>query len=77
MERVGDAVPMGFWDLLYPSTVGVVAGRGEIEVEVVDLGDGGCDCGVAMEEVVDYEFGCAVELHVLARGGFQGCIASL
>jgi hypothetical protein len=53
MERVGDAVPMGFWDLLYPSTVGVVAGRGEIEVEVVDLGDGGCDCGVAMEEVVD------------------------
>jgi hypothetical protein len=53
MERVGDARPMGFWDLWYPSAVGVVAGGGEFEVEVTDLGGGGCDCGVAMAEVVD------------------------
>jgi hypothetical protein len=26
---------------------------GELEVEVADLGGGGCDCGVAMAEVVD------------------------
>jgi hypothetical protein len=37
---------MGFWDLWYPSAVGVVAGGG-------DLGGGGCDCGVTMAEVVD------------------------
>jgi hypothetical protein len=48
-----DARPMCFWDLWYPSTVGVVAGGGEFEVEVADLGGGGCDCGVAMAEVVD------------------------
>jgi hypothetical protein len=44
---------MGFWDLWYPSAVGVVVGGGEFEVEVADLGGGGCDCGVAMVEVVD------------------------
>jgi hypothetical protein len=26
MERVRDTRPMGFWDLWYPSMVGVVAG---------------------------------------------------
>jgi hypothetical protein len=26
MEQVGDARPMGFWDVWYPSAVGVVAG---------------------------------------------------
>jgi hypothetical protein len=50
MERVGDAQPMGFWDLWYPYAVGVVVGGGEFEV--ADLGGGGCDCGVAMAEVV-------------------------
>jgi hypothetical protein len=44
---------MGFCHLWYPCVVGVVAGGGEFEVEVADLGGGGCDCGVAMEEVVD------------------------
>jgi hypothetical protein len=44
---------MGFWDLWYPSAVGVVAGGGEFEVEVVDLGGGGCVCGVVTAEVVD------------------------
>jgi hypothetical protein len=37
----------------YPSALGVVDGEGEFEVEVADLGGGGCDCGVAMAEVVD------------------------
>jgi hypothetical protein len=68
---------MGFWDIWCPSAVGVMVEGGEFEVEVADLGGGGCDCGVAMAEVVDYEFGCAAELRVLAGGGFQGCIASL
>jgi hypothetical protein len=44
---------MGYWDLWYPYVVGVVAGGGEFEVEVADLGSGGCDCRVAMAEVVD------------------------
>jgi hypothetical protein len=53
MERVGDARPMGFCDLWYPYVVRVVAEGGEFEVEVADLGGGGCDCGVAMAKVVD------------------------
>jgi hypothetical protein len=44
---------MGFWALWYPSALGVVVGEGEFEVEVANLGGGGCDCGVAMAEVVD------------------------
>jgi hypothetical protein len=44
---------MGFWDLWYPSAMGVVARGGEFDVEVADLGGGGCDCGVVMAEVVD------------------------
>jgi hypothetical protein len=55
MARVVDARPMGFWGLWYPSVVGVVAGRGDFEVEVVDAGGGGCDCAVVMAlvEVVE------------------------
>jgi hypothetical protein len=53
IERVRDARPMGFWDLWYPSAMGVVARGGEFDVEVADLGGGGCDCGVVMAEVVD------------------------
>jgi hypothetical protein len=51
MVRDVDAQPMGFWGLWYPSMVGVVAGRGDFEVEVVDLGGGGCDCAVVMAVV--------------------------
>jgi hypothetical protein len=46
---------IGFWDLLYPSAVEVVAGRGDFVVEVVDAGGKGFDCAavMAVAEVVD------------------------
>jgi hypothetical protein len=55
MARVVHARPMGFGGLWCPSAVEVVAGRGDFVVEVVDVGDGGFDCVVAMAvaEVVD------------------------
>jgi hypothetical protein len=55
MAQVGDAQPMSFLDLWYPSTMGVVAGGGDFDVEVAGVGGGGCDYVVAMAvaEVVD------------------------
>jgi hypothetical protein len=63
---------MGFWDLYYPSAVDVVAERGDFEVEVVNAGGGGRDCVVAkvVAEVVDWEFGYAMELRAFAGREF-------
>jgi hypothetical protein len=46
---------------------------------VVGASGGECDCAVAMAVVgvAGWGFGCAMELHALAGGGFRGCIASV